>query len=64
MTSFISHYHICTQVGTMQKGQTALDRASDKGVIVIVQELLKFTPMSTPKTRYECTMMSSLLQAL
>ncbi|KAL5506156.1 hypothetical protein EMCRGX_G007739 [Ephydatia muelleri] len=26
------------------KGQTALDRASDKGVIVIAQELLKFTP--------------------
>eukprot|EP00731_Ephydatia_muelleri_P004485 Em0002g661a len=33
------------------KGQTALDRASDKGVIVIVQELLKFTPNVNTKDK-------------
>ena len=31
--------------------QIALDRASDKGVIVIVQELLKFIPNVNPKVK-------------
>ena len=51
MTSFISQYHHRLEPCRVQKGQTALDRASDKGVIVIVQELLKFTPNVNTKDK-------------
>ena len=35
----------------IKKNQTALHRASDKGVIMIVQELLKFTPNVSTKDK-------------